>query len=131
MKFNIRIVWILVFLLYLAAIAWLCFGNIEPGENIPRTLFGIPIDQCVHFTMFLPFPVLCTIAFKSGWCAGREFTVCWSTLAANIIAIVFESQQHVINPYRYTQASDLIANLMGITVGLLVMSVIGVATQKK
>lgn len=128
MKFNIRIVWILVFLLYLAAIAWLCFGNIEPGENIPRTLFGIPIDQCVHFTMFLPFPVLCTLAFKerSWW-----RTLCWSTLAANIIAIVFESQQHVINPYRYTQASDLIANLMGITVGLLVMSVIGVATQKK
>lgn len=123
-----RIAWIAVFLLYVAAVAWLCFGNIEPGENIPRAILGIPIDQCVHFSMFFPFPVLGTIAFhdRSWW-----RTLCWTTLAANIIAIVFESQQHIINPYRYTQASDLVANLMGITLGLLLMAVIGVATRKK
>jgi VanZ family protein len=128
MKPLARIAWIVVFLLYVAAVAWLCFGNIEPGENIPRAILGIPIDQCVHFTMFLPFPILCTLAFRdrSWWRA-----LCWATLTANIIAIVFESQQHVINPYRYTQASDLVANLMGITVGLLIMAVIGIVTHKK
>lgn len=128
MKFNIRIVWIFVFLLYLAAIAWLCFGNIEPGENIPRAILGIPIDQCVHFTMFLPFPVLGTLAFRDqAWWR----TLSWTTLVANVTAIIFESQQHIINPYRYTQASDLIANLMGITAGLLIMVLIGLLTRKK
>ena len=128
MKTAARIGWIAVFLLYIAAIAWLCFGTIEPGENIPRAIFGIPIDQCVHFTMFLPFPVLGTLAFrdKSWW-----RTLSWTTLVANVTAIIFESQQHIINPYRYTQASDLIANLMGITAGLLIMVLIGILTRKK
>ena len=128
MKQTARICWIVTFLLYIAAVAWLCFGNFKPDQDMPRTLLGIPIDKCVHFTMFLPFPILGTIAFhnRSWW-----RTLCWTTLAANLIAIVFETQQSHINPTRHTDPADLNANLIGITIGLLIMIIIGLVARKK
>ena len=128
MRNRFRIVWIAAFVLYFAAVAWLYFATIEADPKLPGTFLGIPIDKCAHFLMFLPFPVLGTIAFReqSWW-----RTLCWTTLAANFIAFIFESQQHYINPYRYTQPSDLNANLLGITVGLLIMVLIGLISKKK
>ncbi|MBR0255721.1 MAG: VanZ family protein [Bacteroidales bacterium] len=128
MKFNTRIIWAIVFLLYVAAVAWLCFGNFSPSPDMPRELFGIPIDKCVHFLMFFPFPVLGTLAFRerSWW-----RTLCWMTLAANVIAALFETFQTRINPERFTDPADLNANLLGITTGLLLMAVIGLFSQKK
>ena len=128
MKVNTRIIWALVFLLYIAAVAWLCFGSFNPGPDIPREIFGIPIDKCVHFLMFLPFPVLGTLAFRerSWW-----RTLCWMTLAANLIATLFETFQTRINPERCTDPADLNANLLGITTGLLIMALIGLISKKK
>lgn len=124
----IHIAWIVVFIIYFAVLAYLYFATFESDSELPPAILGIPLDKCVHFLMFLPFPVLGTIAFqKDSWWR----TLCWSTVAANIIAFVFESQQHYINPYRYTQAEDLNANLLGITVGLVIMALIGVFTKKK
>lgn len=124
----IHIAWIVVFLIYVAVLAYLYFATFEANSELPQDIFGIPLDKCVHFLMFLPFPVLGTIAFqKNSWWR----TLCWSTVAANIIAFVFESQQHYINPERCTQAEDLNANLLGITVGLVIMALIGVLTKKK
>ena len=94
-KPSVHIAWIAVFLIYFAVLAWLYFATFESDSALPPALLGIPLDKCVHFLMFLPFPVLGTIAFcKDSWWR----TLCWSTVAANIIAFVFESQQHNINP---------------------------------
>ena len=128
MNAFVRILKILLFLAYVACLAWLCFGNFEPDPKIPRTLLGIPIDKCVHFLMFLPFPVLGTLAFRerSWW-----RTLCWMTLAANLIATLFETFQTRINPERCTDPADLNANLLGITTGLLIMALIGLISKKK
>ena len=127
-KSLVHIAWIAVFLIYFAVLAYLYFATFESDSDLPQAILGIPLDKCVHFLMFLPFPVLGTIAFrKESWWR----TLCWSTLAANIIAFVFESQQHYINPYRYTQAEDLNANLLGITTGLFIMALIGLISKKK
>ena len=128
MKSRFRIAWIVAFVVYFSAVAWLYFATIEADPQLPRAFLGIPLDKVAHFLMFLPFPVLGTLAFRehSWW-----RTLCWTTVAANFIAFLFESQQHRINPYRYSQASDLNANLLGITVGLLIMVLIGLITKKK
>ena len=78
---------IVVFLVYVAIVAWLCFGNFKPGPDIPRSIWGIPIDKCLHFVMFLPFPILGTLAFdfRSWW---RALAV--SMLMANVVAFLFE-----------------------------------------
>ena len=119
---------IVVFLIYLAAVAWLCFGNFKPGPDIPRSLGGIPIDKCFHFVMFLPFPILGTLAFdfRSWWRA-----LALSMLMANVVAFLFERLQSVLTSYRITDAKDLNANLLGITLGLLITIVIGLLAKKK
>ena len=127
MKAFVRILKILLFLAYVGLVAWLCFGTFEPDPNIPRTILGIPIDKCVHFAMFLPFPILCTIAFdfRSWW---RALSV--STVLANIMAFTFETLQTRINITRTTDPTDLNANLLGITVGLALAVLIGLLRKK-
>ena len=119
---------IVVFLIYLAAVAWLCFGNFKPGPDIPRSLWGLPIDKCFHFVMFLPFPILGTLAFdfRSWWRA-----LALSMLMANVVAFLFERLQSVLTSYRITDAKDLNANLLGITLGLMITIVIGLLAKKK
>lgn len=119
---------ILLFLAYLALVAWLCFGNFKPSPDIPRSVWGIPIDKCIHFLMFLPFPILGTLAFdfRSWW---RALAV--SMLMANVVAFLFERLQSVLTSHRITDAKDLNANLLGITLGLLITIVIGLLAKKK
>ena len=72
--------------------------------------------------MFLPFPVLSTLAFdfRSWW---RALSV--STLLANLIAFIFENLQSRITVTRVTDPADLNANMLGITLGLLIAVLIG------
>lgn len=127
MSAFVRILKILLFMAYVGLVAWLCFGTFTPDPDIPRTIFGIPIDKCVHFAMFLPFPILGTLAFdfRSWW-----RTLCLSTLLANLMAFVFETFQTRINPARTTDPTDLNANLLGITLGLLIAVLIGLFRKK-
>ena len=122
MKVLVRIAKIVLFLAYVSLVAWLCFGAFHPGPDIPRTLFGIPTDKVVHYLMFLPFPILGTLAFdfRSWWRA-----LCVSTLVANLIAFAFEHLQSRITTIRVTDPADLNANILGITTGLLAAILIG------
>lgn len=55
---------LLLFLAYLAAIAYCCFWQFNELPNIGQdSIFGIPMDKIVHFLMFFPFPFLCFLAF--------------------------------------------------------------------
>lgn len=123
-----RIFKIILFLLYLAAVAWLCFGSFKPSPKIPRSFMGYPIDKVIHFLMFLPFPVLGALAFdfRSWW---RALSI--STLMGNIIAFSFEHLQGRITKIRVTDPSDLNANFLGITVGIVIAVIIGLLARKK
>ncbi|HBN01133.1 MAG TPA: hypothetical protein DD383_00625 [Rikenellaceae bacterium] len=55
---------LLLFLAYLAAVAYCCFWHFSELPNIGQdSIFGIPMDKIVHFLMFFPFPFLCFLAF--------------------------------------------------------------------
>ena len=51
------------FLLYMAALCWLCFGNFSSLPSVSKSFFGIETDKLVHFMMFLPFPFLMFASF--------------------------------------------------------------------
>ena len=123
-----RILKIVLFLVYVAAVAWLCFGTFKPSSDIPRDILGIPTDKVAHFLMFLPFPLLGAIAFdfRCWWRA-----LCTSTVLANLIAFTFEHLQSRITTVRTTDPTDLNANFLGITLGLLVAIVTGLILKKK
>ena len=117
-----RIVMMILFAAYLAAVTWICFGPGKTDMDMPQSIFGIPFDKCVHFLMFLPFPILGTLAFnfRSWW---RSLSI--TTLIANAIAFSFENLQSVITTNRVTDPADLNANVLGIATGLLIMVLIG------
>ena len=54
----------ILFLLYLGALAWLCFGNFSSLPSVSMKLFGLETDKLVHFTMFFPFPLLLFLSLK-------------------------------------------------------------------
>lgn len=128
MKTFWRISKIVLFLAYVAAVAWLCFGTFKPDPSIPRTIFNIPTDKVVHFLMFLPFPILGTIAFdfRSWW---RALSI--MTILANLAAFTFEQLQSRITTVRITDPTDLNANFLGISLGLLIAIIIGLAIRRK
>ena len=128
MNRNARLIWIALFVLYIACIAYLCFSEGREGLDLPKDIWNIPFDKCVHFLMFIPFPVLGTVAFhyKSWW-----RTLCLMTLVANIFAFTFELLQSRITETRTTDPADLNANILGITVGLLVMLIAGLIAKKR
>lgn len=53
-----RSVKVLLFVLYIVALAYACFGHFDNMEQISWSLWGIPSDKLVHFCLFLPFPIL-------------------------------------------------------------------------
>lgn len=59
-----RIIQKLIFLIYLAAVAYLCLGHFSSIPKVPRMIWGIPTDKWAHFVMFFPFPVLFYWAFN-------------------------------------------------------------------
>ncbi|MCR5710817.1 MAG: VanZ family protein [Bacteroidales bacterium] len=127
MKALTRILKILVFAAYLAGVAYLCFNDSPDTSKLPKELFGLPIDKCVHFAMFLPFPILGTLAFdfRSWW-----RPLCVTTLMANVIAFSFELLQSKLTDTRVTDPADLNANILGISLGLLFMVIVGLLRRK-
>lgn len=128
MKRYSHLPWIILFGVYLAIVAWICFSSGRTVPELPATLWGIPTDKCIHFLMFLPFPVLGTVAFefKSRW---RALSV--TTFTALVIAFAFELLQSRITEDRVSDPADLNANILGITAGLFIMIVAGLLRSRK
>ena len=122
-----RTIWIVLFVAYVLGVAWLCFTDSQSEMEFPDSLWDIPIDKCVHFLMFLPFPVLGTLAFdfRSWWRC-----LCIMTFVALVIAFVFEHLQSIITTTRVTDPADLNANVLGISTGLFVMMVWGLIRKR-
>ena len=57
------IIFSIVTVLYIAAVAYLCFANFKKLPDLPKLFLGIPTDKVVHFCMFFPFPILAYLAY--------------------------------------------------------------------
>lgn len=64
-----RIIQKVILLLYLAVVAYLCFGKFEQMPQVNDTFLGIPTDKVVHFAMFFPLPIGLYWAFD--WKTGK------------------------------------------------------------
>lgn len=110
----------ILFLLYIATLAFLSlasFAGIDLG--IKRTdLFGIPIDKCIHFLMFLPYPILAYFASprKNYW-----RTLFYVGMSGIILAFVLELSQGLFTADRVTDIWDLVANVIAIVIGTAIL----------
>jgi VanZ family protein len=110
----------ILFLLYIAALLFLSlasFAGIDLG--IERTdILGIPIDKCIHFLMFLPYPILAYFASprKNYW-----RTLFYVGMTGIIIAFLLELSQGLFTADRVTDIWDLVANVIAILIGTAVL----------
>ncbi len=132
MKTFWRISKIVLFLAYVAAVAWLCFGTFKPDPSIPRTIFNIPTDKVVHFLMFLPFPILSYFAFDR---YTEKFwpSVLWtgvSFLAGILLAAGTELGQAFLTSYRSGDPNDFRADLLALGISSLLVFILDLRKQR-
>lgn len=101
-----------VYLVMLAALMWLPLQGLKiPMDNF---VLGIRIDHLYHATVYIPCVVmlmpLCHYRWRRTWPTGL------------LIAMTTELVQWLL-PYRGFDINDLIANLLGVTVGLLLLRI--------
>ena len=110
----------ILFVVYLAAIAFLCFMHADKLPDMQKTLFGIPTDKVAHFLMFLPFPILAFLAYdhvtNKVWSAVLFAVLTFAVGAA--IAWGTEYIQGML-PYRSRDVADLRADLLALGVSTL------------
>ncbi|MCR5325389.1 MAG: VanZ family protein [Bacteroidales bacterium] len=122
----------LLTVLYLAAIAVLCFAKFSSLPSVPGSFLGIPTDKIVHFLMFLPFPVLALLSFKLKKPAILKIILIIVMLffVGCMIAWGTEYMQGLL-PYRDMDPVDFKADSLGLFVGSILSFIIFVFAVKK
>lgn len=122
---NGRLIARVVFLLYLAAVLYLCFGNFSDMSSVAKHFLGIESDKVVHFLMFLPFPVLFYMAFGWRTCnPWHSILLAVAILAlGSIIAAGTEFVQDLI-PYRASDIVDFLADFLALCISAVVTLII-------
>ena len=122
----------IIMLLYVVAVAYLCFANFHKLPDVPKTFLGIPMDKIVHFCMFFPFPILAFLAY------AHLTQTPWHALAAliSICAIggIFAGITEIIQgqlSYRTKDINDFGADCLAIGLSGLLVFVIDVLKMRK
>lgn len=111
-----RSVFRIILAAYLLAIAYLCFASSSGLPSIKEWHFFIPADKVVHFTMFLPFPILGYFSFRGEGKALQWKLLLCAFAAGCVIACATELIQSAI-PYRDGDIKDFLADLLGLLTG--------------
>ncbi len=117
-----KAIFITAFVIYLAAVIYLCL--MKP-DNLPQTelyLFGLPLDKVAHFLMFLPFPAL---AYMMLWEKGRktwaELLILLSCLAVGVGLAFLTEHLQAMTQYRSSDIKDIYADMTGLGIGCIVV----------
>ncbi len=104
------------YFIILLLLMWAPVGGL--GVPLDNFVLGIRLDHLLHASVYIPccfflmdFPVV-------GW--NHRFG-CW--LTATLIALTTESVQYLL-PYRGFDINDLVANIMGVTLGWLILAIL-------
>lgn len=117
-----KAIFITAFVIYVAAVIYLCL--MKP-DNLPQTelyLFGLPLDKVAHFLMFLPFPAL---AYMMLWEKGRktwaELLILLSCLAVGVGLAFLTEHLQAMTQYRSSDIKDIYADMTGLGIGCIVV----------
>ena len=112
----------LVFCLYLAGVASLCFLHGEDLPNITGTWFGLPADEVAHFAMFFPFIPLAYIAFRKKKGAKLVNLFILTILLALGVGTAYMTEiiQEKLG-YRSYEISDFKTDCIGLAAGYLII----------
>ena len=111
----------ILFVLYLAAIAFLCFMRVDKLPEIQHEIFGLPADKIAHFLMFLPFPIIarCLFIGKTKKPFHSLLLALGLFLAGCIIAAGTEIGQGMTD-YRTADPNDFLSDGIGLGLGAII-----------
>lgn len=114
---------ILLFAIYLAAVAYLCF--LKPGSipTLPQFIYGIPTDKIIHFIMFLPYPLLAFISFRPDRGGLKAKFIVFAAILAAGAAMAMGMERLQIAAGRNYDIMDFYANLAGMAAGAAITTV--------
>ncbi len=117
--------------LYFLAIGVLCFSHFDSGMDLPATFWGIPQDKLAHFLMFLPYPILATLALHlpAGKPRSLILFLLWVVIAGGVIAGATELIQGTTG-YREADIADFRADCLGIFTGAVLTLIYGAVSRK-
>ena len=133
MTHNQKILFRILFLLYLTGVLYLCFGRFDNAPSVEWSLFGIPTDKLVHFCMFFPFPILAFLAFDRYTETVRQtLTFVGVTLAVGLLlAVGTEWGQAHFTDYRSADPWDFVADTSALVLSSILVSIWDIRKQKK
>ena len=123
----------ILFFLYLAAIAFLCFMKVDKLPQIQRLILGIPADKVAHFLMFLPFPILCFLAFDR-YTDNLRSTLIFTSITfvvGLLLALGTEWGQAHLTSYRDGNGWDFFADALALTLSSVFVLFWDLRKQKK
>ena len=110
----------ILFVVYLAAIAFLCFMHADKIPDMQKTLFGIPTDKVAHFLMFLPFPILAFLAYDH--VTNKVWSVVlFAVLTFAVGAAIAWGTEYIqgMLPYRSRDVADFRADLLALGISTM------------
>ena len=131
MKYRKQISLIL-FCLYIMAVAVLCFTQGEQLPELPNTWFGLPSDKVAHALTFFPFTILGYLSFTSEENSTLQKVAVLTVLIAVGCGMAYatESIQRVLG-YRAYEISDMKADMAGLGLGTLISIMFIIFSTKK
>ena len=128
-----QIIWArILFAVYLAAVAFLCFGKFSSQHDVPMDLWGIPTDKVVHFLMFFPFPLLACLAL--GGYRGKPGQAVLKTGLAFLAGCAFAAGTEWIQtriPYRSGDPVDFQADAWALLLSSILVLILVFAKKRK
>ena len=128
-----QLIWArILFAVYLAAVAFLCFGQFSSSEDVPMDLWGIPTDKVVHFLMFFPFPLLACLAF--GGYQGQVGKAVLKTTVAFFAGCAFAAGTEWVQtrlPYRSGDPVDFQADALALLFSSIIVLLLVLVKHRK
>lgn len=109
-------------LLYIATVFFCCLYDFSGIDvNLSEYIFGIRKDRLIHFTMFLPYPLIAWFFFTYNGKIKvlRQFVFGSIIISGLFLASFAEASQELFTTWRDSDPFDLGANITGILIGTL------------
>ena len=128
-----KIAFRILFFLYVAGVLFMCFGRFENTPSIEFSLFGIPTDKLVHFTMFFPFPILAFFAFDrfTETVKSTLIFVSVTCVIGVLMAVATEWGQAHFTDYRSGDPLDFLADTLALILSSVIVAVVDIRKQRK
>lgn len=121
----------ILFLLYIAAVAMLCFMRVDKLPDVQKFIFGIPTDKVAHFLMFLPFPILAYLAYDHLTNKlGHAVLFAIATMAFGALLAYGTEYIQGRLPYRSMDLNDFKADLLALAVSCVFVFIVDITHLK-